>query len=240
MKKTLLLLSMFLVAFTMNAQDYSIVDQNDDPILDGNSYSYNVYDVPEASLDFYITNNSTESIRMKIEVVSMTSTDGALMQLCFDLCYDGVEAGESYPSNYSVEIPAGDTSFPGNHFFNQDPGNGTDAMEYEFRFYQVDENGNEIGTDLTITYVYDPLLGINDVEALDLNIQSTMITDALVMNTQEDLTMQVFDVNGKVVMTQNLEAGQQRIDMSQLSTQYYILHFTNNRGISDVVKVMKR
>ncbi|MFT4698977.1 MAG: hypothetical protein ACI9SJ_002135, partial [Flavobacteriaceae bacterium] len=56
----------------------------------------------------------------------------------------------------------------------------------------------------------------------------------------EDLTLQVYDINGKVIMSQNLEAGQQRIDMSQLSTQYYILHFTNNKGVSDVVKVMKR
>ena len=239
MKKTLLLLSMFLVAFTMNAQDYSIVDGNDEPIIDGNSYSFNTIVDPAASLDFYITNDSSENIRMKIEVVSMNNTDGALMQLCFDLCYDGVTAGQSYPGNFVIIAP-GDTSFPGNHFFNQDLGNGTDVLEYVFRFYQVDSEDNEIGAEVNVTYLYDPLLGVNDVDQLDLNIQSTMISDVLEMNTVEDLTLQVYDVNGKVVMTQNLEAGQQRIDVSHLSTQYYILHFTNNRGVSDVIKVMKR
>jgi len=230
---------MFLVAFTMNAQDYTIVDGNDEPIIDGNSYSFNTIEDPAASLDFFVTNTSSDDIRMKIEVVSMTNTDGALMQLCFDLCYDGVNEGQSYPGTHVI-IPAGDTTFPGNHFFNQDPGNGTDVLEYVFRFYQVDTNGDETGTDVTITYLYDPQLGVNDVDQLDLNIQSTMISDALEMNTVEDLTLQVYDMNGKVVMTQNLEAGQQRIDVSHLSTQYYILHFTNNKGVSDVVKVMKR
>ena len=130
--------------------------------------------------------------------------------------------------------------FPGNHFVNRNPGNGSDVLEYVFRYYQVDTNGDETGTDLTITYLYDPQLGVNDVNKLDLNIQSTMISDVLEMDTMEDLTLQVYDINGKVIMSQNLEAGQQRIDMSQLSTQYYILHFTNNKGVSDVVKVMKR
>lgn len=239
MKKTLLLLSMFLVAFNMNAQDYNIVDGNDEPMIDGNSYSFNTIEYPENSIDFYITNISSEDIRMRIEVVSITNTDGTLMELCFDLCYDDINVGQSYPGDY-VLIAPGDTSFPGNHFFNTDLGDGSDVLEYVFRFYQVDTNGDETGTDLTITYLYDPQLGVNDVNKLDLNIQSTMISDVLEMNTLENLTLQVYDINGKVIMSQNLEAGQQRIDMSQLSTQYYILHFTNNKGVSDVVKVMKR
>jgi hypothetical protein len=239
MKKTLLLLSMFLVAFNMNAQDYNIVDGNDEPMIDGNSYSFNTIEYPENSIDFYITNISSEDIRMRIEVVSITNTDGTLMELCFDLCYDDINVGQSYPGDY-VLIAPGDTSFPGNHFVNRNPGNGSDVLEYVFRYYQVDTNGDETGTDLTITYLYDPQLGVNDVNKLDLNIQSTMISDVLEMDTMEDLTLQVYDINGKVIMSQNLEAGQQRIDMSQLSTQYYILHFTNNKGVSDVVKVMKR
>ena len=239
MKKTLLLFSMFLVAFAMNAQDYTIVDGNDDPTIDGNSYSFNTIDYPGNSIDFYVTNISSDDIRMKIEVVSMNNTDGSLMELCFDLCYDGVNVGQSYPGTHVI-IPAGDTTFPGNHFVNRDPGNGTDVIEYVFRFYQVDTNGDETGTDLSLTYIYEPQLGVNDVDQLDLNIKSTMIADALEMNTVEDLTLHVYDLNGKVVMTQNLEAGLQRIDVSHLSTQYYILHFTNNKGVSDVVKVLKK
>ena len=125
--------------------------------------------------------------------------------------------------------------------FNADPGNGTYVLDYVFRFYQVDSSGlNEIGDDLTMTYRYDPLLGIEDLKEINIDLYSTVITDQLIVDTLEDLDFKVIDLQGRVVKNEKLTAGHQEINMSDLRSQIYIVQFTNVEGNSKTAKIVVR
>jgi hypothetical protein len=243
MKKNLLLLSILFVGiFSMNAQ-FTVEDDQGNPIEDGDVVTFNVTTYPEASLDFFVNNTSaTDDIYTKIEFVSAVNADGSMMELCYGLCYTGITIGNSYPPNNEyVEIAPGGQTGPGNHFYNSDPGNGTDIIEYVFRFYQVDQSGmNEIGDELTMTYRYDPLLGIDDVEEINLEIASTLITDKLVVETIEDLELKVIDLQGRIVKQQRLNAGHQEIAMNDLRSQIYLVQFTNVEGQTRIKKIVVR
>jgi hypothetical protein len=243
MKKNLLLLSVFLVGiFSLNAQ-FTVEDADGNQIVDGAVVAYNVTTYPEASLDFFVNNTSqTDNIYTKIEFVSAVNADGSLMELCYGLCYTGITIGNSYPpDNEYVEIAPGEQTGLGNHLYNADPGNGTDVIEYVFRFYQVDQSGmNEIGDQLTMTYRYDPLLGIGDVNEISLELASTIITDRLIVDTIEDLDLKVVDLQGRVVKNIRLTTGHQEIEMNDLRSQIYLVQFTNDEGQTRFEKIVVR
>jgi hypothetical protein len=239
MKQKLLFLGILIASFSMNAQ-YTVEDHLGNQMLDGGMVVFNEITYPEASWDFFVNNTSTtETIRMKIEFVSAVNADGTQMELCFGLCYTGITLGWSYPPNAEyVEILPGDQTLAGNHMYNADPGNGTDVLEYVFRFYQIDATGTEIGEDLTMTYRYDPLLGVDDVDALNINVYATSISNELVVEVDEAMQLSVYNLQGRVVKRQNIEAGTSQVNMSDLSSQMYLVHFENNRGVSHTTKVI--
>lgn len=241
MKRKLLYLSILLVAFSMNAQ-YTVEDHDGNLLTDGDIISFNTI-APDAGAiyDFYVNNTSTtDNIRMKIEFVSALNADGTMMELCFGLCYTGITIGQSYPPNADyVEIMPGAQTPPGNHMANADPGNGTDVLDYLFRFYQIDTAGNEIGDPLSVTYRYDPLLSVNE-NSLSVNIFATSITDELNVTVDEELNLTIYNLQGKIVKSQKLNIGQQSINMSDLSSQMYVAHFDNGRGLSQTTKIVVR
>ncbi len=242
MKQKLLFFSLLLLTLTVNAQ-FTVEDHDGNLISDNQVLQFNtVAPDPAAIYDFYVNNTSgTDPIRMKIEFVSAVNADGSLMELCFGLCYTGITIGSSYPPNADyVEIAPGGQTLPGNHMANADPGNGTDVLEYVFRYYQIDMAGNEIGDDLTVTYQYDPLLSVNDFDSLKVNVFATSITNELVLTVEEELNLEVYNLQGKKVKSQRLDVGQQSIDMSDLSSQMYLLHFVNDRGVSQTTKIVVR
>jgi hypothetical protein len=122
---------------------------------------------------------------------------------------------------------------------NADPGNGTDVLDYVFRFYQIDMSGNEIGESLSVTYRYDPLLSVND-NNLNVNIFATSISDELNVTVDEELNLTIYNLQGKIVKSQRLNIGQQSINVSDLSSQMYIAHFDNGRGLSQTTKIVVR
>tara|TARA_B100000768_G_scaffold36793_1_gene35453 strand:- start:269 stop:805 length:537 start_codon:yes stop_codon:yes gene_type:complete len=139
---------------------YDVEDLNGNVFVNNQTLEFSVLDYPDASLGFYVRNTSSETIAMRIEVESMTGTDGTLMELCFGECYFGVTAGTSYPTSPSspnVNIEPGQTqASSGDHFFNMDSGDGNTAVEYSFKFYLADENGDQDGTAFRLKYRYLP------------------------------------------------------------------------------------
>lgn len=238
MKLKLLILSIFFMSVVANAQ-YTVEDDNGNAVLDGTEVSFGTLTYPEASYDFFVNNESAnESIRMKIEFVSAVNADGADMELCFGLCYTGIIVGQSYPPGADyVEIAPGGQTLPGNHMYNADPGNGSDSITYTFRFYQIDVNGDQVGDSLNFIYRYDPLLGVNSNE-LNVRLFSTSISDELVLTADEELDLAIYDLQGRIVKQQKLEIGTQALSVSDLSSQLYMLHFRNNRGVSYTTKIV--
>lgn len=239
MKTRLLFLPILFLTLTMNAQFSVETADSGDPIVDGSVFNFNTVDYPAAALGYFVNNlSTTDEIYMRIEVVSFTNTDGTMMELCFGDCYSGVSL-QSYPINSSVTIQPGSTqTSTGDHFFNMDPGNGTDVITYVFRFFQVDGSLNEIGDDLTFTYNFDPLLNAADAKELEVSVYPTVANETVNVTLKEAATVQVIDLRGRVVMTQKLEAGTSAMQVSNLPSQSYLLQFTTEQGASQVTKIV--
>jgi len=60
----------------------------------------------------------------------------------------------------------------------------------------------------------------------------------MTVKTVEELNMVVYNIQGKVVKSQQLGVGQQTVDMSGLSSQMYIVNFNNNEGATKTVKIV--
>ena len=126
--------------------------------IDNQLLEFSTVEYPDASLSFNVRNTSSETIGMRIEVESISGTDGSMMELCFGECYFGVSSGTSYPTSPSmpnVNIEASQTQpSSGDHFFNMDAGDGNTPVEYVFKFYLADENGIQDGNSLRLRYRY--------------------------------------------------------------------------------------
>ncbi|MDG2052788.1 MAG: T9SS type A sorting domain-containing protein [Flavobacteriaceae bacterium] len=238
MKKTLLLTVVLFVITTMNAQ-YVVEDHDGNEIIDGMVVEFSDYGIPNGSLEYYITNNDSNEIYMRIEFVDAINATGAGFELCFGQCYIDLIVGQTVPAAPGfVTIASGGTTPEGNHFANTIEG--TEIQDYIFRFYETDSEGNDIGNSLSFTYRYNPILGINDFNELDITVASTVILNNMQVNAVEELNMEIYSLQGKLVNSQKIDIGQQLISMSNLSSQMYIVKFSNDEGVSKTIKVVKK
>ena len=139
---------------------YDVEDSDGTVFVDNQIVEFSALGYPDAELLFYVRNTSSETIAMRIEMESMSGTDGSMMELCFGECYLGVSTGISYPTSPSmpnVNIEPGQTQpSSGDHFLNTDAGDGSTVIEYTFKFYLADESGNQNGTAFRLKYRYLP------------------------------------------------------------------------------------
>ena len=137
---------------------FTVEDLDGNTFVDNQLLEFSTLEYPDASLGFNVRNTSSETIGMRIEVESISGTDGSMMELCFGQCFAGVNEGISYPSNNAqpvVYINPGETQpSNGDHFFNSDPGDGSNPVEYAFKFYIADDNGIQDGNSFRLRYRY--------------------------------------------------------------------------------------
>lgn len=240
MLKNILVLLTALMTAIASAQ-FTMETHDGDPILDGSTWTFGIYGLGIAELPFWVNNTSTtDEIYMKIEFVSAVNGDGSGVQLCFGLCYVDLVFGASYPPGTEVVTiqPGENQGFPGDHIANFVDGGGN-PIEYVFRFYQVDANGDPIGEDLTMTYRYDPNLGVGD-NMPGVAILQNLVSTQLKMRTQERLELSLFDLQGKKVGQYRVNEGDQTIDLSHLSASMYLAVAQNDAGQQKSFKIVKR
>ncbi len=240
MKRNLIYLMVLLFSVALQAQ-YNVIDGDSNQIEDGDVIVFGSYGTEAASMDFFVNNETADPINIKIEFVSALNADGSEFELCFGLCYTDIAIGNSYPfgsGNY-VTIEGDGQSLPGNHFYNESDGAGN-LIDYVFRFYMVDNDGNDIGVSKTFTYRYDPALSVIDRNKVAVELASTMVSKVLEIETAEELTAVIYNLQGQQVMQQNVEAGRQQIIINQLAAQSYLVVFTNAEGASKTIKFLKR
>jgi hypothetical protein len=236
-----LITSIMLLFTAVTFAQFSVETHDGDPILDGSVWSFNIYGLGIAELPFYVNNESTtEEIYMKIEFVSAVNGDGSGVQLCFGLCYVDLVFGASYPPGTELVTiqPGENQGFPGDHIANFVDGGGN-PIEYVFRFYQVDANGTPTGEDLTMTYRYDPNLGVGD-NMPGVAILQNLVTTQLKVRTQERLELSLYDLQGKKVGQFNLNEGDQSVDLTNLSAAMYMAVVQNDAGQQKTFKIVKR
>ena len=241
MKFKLLLLSALCAVTFANAQ-YTVTDRAGNKLNNGDILEFGVYgDDPMARYDFFVTNdNPSGEIYTRIEFVDAINADGSLFELCYGECLTGISVGQTVPpAPGTLVIGIGETTIEGNHFWNGDPGNGSDIIDYIFSFHQYEADGvTEIGTPLTFTYRYNPTLGVSELNKVDLTVISTVVSNELKLDVNEPVQMTVYDLRGRTVKQARFETGRQTMNMSDLSSQAYILQFTNEKGAMQTTKII--
>lgn len=237
MKRKLFLAFAFVTL--MASAQFTVETHGGDPIVDGQIITYGTLN---AELGFYVNNESTtDEIYMRIEFVSAVNYDGVDMQLCFGLCYDPIAVGDIYPLGGGVVtiLPGENQNQEGDKFLNYNDGGGN-LIDYNFRFIQVDGGLNEIGEDLTFTYRYDPSLGLNDNNLVSAQLIATNVKDQLLITASEEVQIELYDIQGRRVVSQKLTSGTNTVNVSNLPTQMYIVKLTNKQGASQITKIVKR
>ncbi|WP_296313571.1 T9SS type A sorting domain-containing protein [Winogradskyella sp. UBA3174] len=242
MKKTLLLLSLMLSYFVSFAQFELRKTSTDELITDGQTIAFNESG-PTFGADynwkFKVTNTSTSDIYMRIFVDNMTNTDGTNYQLCFaGVCLNSIATGSGYPSSAALILP-GESNTAGNSLWNQHPTGTTDVMSWTFRYQAFDIAGNEIGTPLLMTYSYDINLSVEESELTNVQIFPTSVKNELTVTSNEVLDAEIFNILGAKVKHVKTNAGTSIINISDLSSQLYIIRFTNETGKQIIKKIVK-
>ena len=71
-------------------------------------------------------------------------------------------------------------------------------------------------------------------------MSSTVILNDMQVSAVEELNMEIYSLQGKLVSSEKINIGQQLISMSNLSSQMYIVKFSNDEGASKTIKVVKK
>lgn len=240
MKKILFAVMALLGLWSAQAQ-FTVETDTGAFFTDGDVYTFGQVG-PPAKLPFFINNTSSGPIEMRVEFVSVTNADGTDMQLCITpTCYFSITVGESYPQEQgamSLPLDPGEQSGNGNYFMNLNTGNGTDVIDYEFKFYQVNTMGIQIGTPLNFTYRYDPNMSIQETEKMTISVYPTVVEDVMMVDSQEELEMEIYNLLGSLVKSSELPSGKNQINMTDLAPQVYLVRFTNENSEMMTKKVI--
>lgn len=238
-----------IICFNFSFAQLSISNlDNGTPILDGDVFNYDKLGSATGSdgkLKFKITNTSTtETIKVLGQMVSFTNTNGTNCQFCVNPeCYFNVSPGQTIP-NVPVELAPGADNGNFDSFYNSNPGDGVNyPLSYTFRFFMVDDTGNEVGDDVTITYNYTPEnFSTNDFSLADLGItlENTVVSDNLNFIANTDISFEVYDMIGRAIGDYSFKAGQHQVNMSDLSSGNFILIFEDDSGKQSQVRIQKR
>jgi hypothetical protein len=242
MKKLQLLILLFFITSFIHAQ-FNLSKIDGTPINDGDVFTFNTNQYPDANLEFAIENTTNQDIGVVIEVVSISNTNGSGMELCFGLCYAGITVNTVYPTDGPRNIPANSTISNGNHFLNTASSPNGEVLEYVFKFKQVDANGNQVGDSVTITYRYDPnAAGVENYNSgIDYSIYPSVITNNnLNIRTTKNLTMTVLDLQGKTIKQVEIKPSTDRINVSYLNPGIYFLLISDEQGKKELLKIIKR
>jgi hypothetical protein len=139
-------------------------------------------------------------------------------------------------------VPANGQNGNFDHFVNSYAGNGTDPVQYVLKFYMVNNFGAEIGTPITITYKYDPLLSTqaNDLKSNGITLKSTLVDSQIEFEATAGGQTAVYDVNGRLISSTRYSTGYNSTNVSNLTTGVYILSFTTDEGKKASLKVVKK
>lgn len=215
------------------------------PINDGDVFNFTSALEPDSYLGIKVINNSNSDINVKVKCVNIINSNGSNVQLCFgNICVPNITTGNSYP-NVPAFIEANSSNGNFDHFLNTNTGiNPNLPVEYAFRFYQVDDNGIEIGNTVSFTYRYSATLSnqsfSNQLSTLGVSLKSNIVTNSLEIEASKNTQMSMYDINGKLVREQNLNSGSHSIDTSILNSGTYILSFRNNEGQTATSKIIKK
>ena len=249
MKKFFIIISIFLLS--NNAYSQFIVyeiDEGTTPYTD-----YQVFEthstnltLPSTTFDFRIKNTGSSPIKVRIKIESLINTNGDAEMCVNGLCSSPVFQGDIYPLNADyLEIQPGGLQpyADGSKFGNLETGiDPSQPVDYVLKFYQVNDNGNEIGTPLHVICRYTSnSSGINDFKQKDLpfvypNPAKDVIT--ISHSSTKISNIKIFDITGKQIEGLNISDNKQAIDISDLQQGLYLVSLFDDKKLVSQQKLI--
>jgi len=247
MKKYYFLLVLLFSVFTMKAQ-FSVYSEEVGSIADGDVLEFGtVAHDSEANFSFKVFNESDEPIKMRVKAVSIENTDGSNFEICFGMCYYSVVEGMTYPLDTSTEgyvtIQPGESQIADDdHFWNQDTQgiNPDEDISYVFEFQQLDDSGYFVEETLTFTYTYSRTLDVKKHDSsFGVKIVNTLINNGkLSVQAQKPAGLEIYNLLGQKIKSSQLRTGMNTIEISDLSSQIYLVRIRNAQGELQTSKIV--
>lgn len=241
MKKILLLLTSLFISILSFGQFSMTI--NDEAASDGDEFSFFTTGGSESEIEFVLTNESEADIKVVCTVESVTNNaDGDNTQFCWEVCYTSpVVAGNQYhpPSGPQLLTPGSSTAPHGNHFVNLDTGDDPDSpVIYVFKFHEVNDDGDEIGDPITVTYIYDITLALEDIDNVSYKLYPSVTDESFTIEVDEDITGVIINSNGQIVKEFIAKSGSNTVDVSNLTSQLYYVVLTNKKAQKSLSKLL--
>ena len=239
MKKNIFILFIILFyqfnTYSQNEFAFQIENSEGEIIQDNEILSFNSVEYPDASFSFFVRNLTDETIFVRSQITSISGTDGSGMEFCFGECYFGVSENFSYPLASFVEIESGQVQTSvGDHFYNQDVGDGETPVEYTFRFYMVDANGDEVVsvpeliTSYSINYSYSSSLSLTEIN--NINFEVLYNSDVLNITSPVNCELEIRDILGRKIADLDLNYGVNLFENINLEDKVVIFRFKFSDG----------
>lgn len=237
MKIIISILSLF--SFISLQAQMTILDSEDNIIVDGDEFTFQSIEEDIAKFHFYIKNEFNNAIQVKAKMIEITGTDGSNVQFCMGECLFNVSEGTEVPENegFTVE-PNSTTSGPGTYFWNLD--NTASPISYTFRIYQTDALGNEAGNPINITYTYNSDLAVDGNELSQVKLYPTLSSDVININLNEEANADIFNLQGQLVASKKLASGNSQLNISNFSSGVYLIKFQGKNNTVTTKKFIKK
>ena len=244
MKKTILsILLSVLLGNVLNAQ-YTVNKIDGTPLVNNQIIEFTTSNSSAAELKFVVNNTGTENLDFRVRCMNLVNNTGLNFQLCFGYdCFSSVSTGVIYP-DYQVIVNAGENRAGlGDNLKNFNPGDGVNyPMDFSFRFFTKNLAGAIVGENLNITYRYQGPLSISQKDKLNLmgvKVINTLVNEFVGLEIQKNVTYDLVNLQGQRV-SGGLLINNTNLDLSNLQSGLYLLNFSNNEGMYDSVKIVKK
>lgn len=200
---------------------------------------------------YNITNTSSQPLNFKTQIMGLTNyTSGQELAFCFAyFCEFDVVLNQIYPPANEPFLmqPGENMNTVGENdckFQNSSVGTNPNlAKEFVIRFFAENPDTNmQVGDAFTLTFIYDPNLSTagNTMESIGIQLQSTILNQALQLNAFEKTNLKVINVLGQSVMHVELNEGSNNIQTDFLNAGVYILNFETASNKTASQKVIKK
>ncbi len=245
MKKTILSVLLTVVLINLVSAQYTVNKIDGTPFVNNEIIEFTTSNSSAAELKFVVNNTGTENLDFRIRCMNLVNNTGSNFQLCFGYdCFSFVATNGIYP-DYQVIVNAGENRAGlGDNFKNFNPGDGVNyPMDYSFRFFTKDvTSGAIVGSSFNITYRYQGPLSIDKRDKLSLmgiKVLNTVVNEFIGLEVQKNINYQLVNMQGQRIST-GLLLNNTNLDMSNLQSGVYLLNLSNEEGMFDTVKIVKK
>ena len=242
-------ITMFTIA--TQAQIVSVTGKDGVEITDGYTYSTNSLATEQGEAGYMpiqVTNLTGDDIYVKLKMDSFENASGNqdFIFFCFgQQCYYSVSTGSTVPENIAAaKISAGSHNDLQDHFANGYAGDteGQDVI-YHMSLVQYSSDGTEGDVIMSFSFRYTTAANVEDFSGLKnigINLNNTVVTNDLTVDAKGNATLEIFDLNGRLVKNADIKGGTQSVNLSSLLPAVYIARFTNNENKVSQVKIVKK